>query len=172
MIIFTTPKLIRMKNQVNKLYLWTVLLSMLILPVLSTATDHYFNPSVALLLLTGKWFVFWAIGVRLFTAGLRQVIKPAFTAGQISHISAPEAHVIVKELGLANICMGLTGMLSLLIPGWLSAAAFIGGLYLGIAGINHLIKKPVSLNEIIATVSDIYIFLLMAGYLYYHFTAQ
>mgnify|MGYP006989339736 CR=1 FL=1 len=48
------------------------------------------------------------------------------------------------------------------------AAAFVGGLYFGIAGINHIIKKPAGLNEWIAMVSDIFIFLVMVAYLIYY----
>jgi len=56
-------------------------------------------------------------------------------------------------------------MLSLFIPAWRPAAAFAGGLYMGIAGVYHLVKKPESPNEMVAMVSDIYILLIIAGYL-------
>ena len=32
-----------------------------------------------LIFLTGKWFLFWAIGLRLLIAGFKQVIDPGFT---------------------------------------------------------------------------------------------
>jgi hypothetical protein len=50
------------------------------------------------------------------------------------------------------------------IPEWRTAAAFTGGLYMGIAGIQHIIKKPSTPNEMVAMVSDIFIFLVMAVY--------
>jgi hypothetical protein len=68
-------------------------------------------------------------------------------------------------LGFANICFGLTGMLALFIPSWRPAAAFAGGLYMGIAGVYHLIKKLATPNEVVAMVSDIYILLVMGAYL-------
>jgi hypothetical protein len=34
-------------------------------------------------LLLGRWFVFWAVGVRLLTAGIRQIAQPRFTAETI-----------------------------------------------------------------------------------------
>jgi hypothetical protein len=147
------------------LYLISVLLFMLVLPVVSIAIECLAHSSVLGWPLIGKWFVFWAIGVRLFIAGIRQIAKPAFTAQEIFHIKNEESFVIVKELGYANICMGLVGILSLHSAGWCQLAAVGGGLYFGLAGIQHVIKKPVSTNETIALISDLYIFVLMALYL-------
>lgn len=154
----------------KKSYLWIVLLLMLIFPSASVIIDHgYFNPNADIILLVGKWFVFWAVGIRLFTAGLKQAINPAFTASEIFHLQSAETHVIVKELGYANICMGALAILSLFIPGWRSAAAFTGGLYMGIAGVYHIFKKPEGANEVIAMVSDLFILAVMSLYLWSSF---
>jgi len=152
--------------KVSKLYLYSTLLLMLVLPVISIVVNLYCPHQVLNLTgLIGKWFVFWAIGLRLFTAGLRQVINPAFTAKEIFHIENEDAGIIIKELGFANICFGVTGILSVFIPQWRMAAAFAGGLYMGIAGVYHIIKKPGSPNELLAMISDIFILLVMAVYL-------
>jgi hypothetical protein len=156
--------------KVNKAYLYSILLLMLIFPLISIAFDTYHHPEFELLPLFGKWFIFWAIGARLLLAGLRQSVKPAFTLVEIFHIQNTESQVIVRELGFANLCFGITAILSIFIPDWRAAAGFIGGLYMGIAGIHHIIKKPVSINEVIAMVSDIFIFILMAVYLCDYFT--
>lgn len=151
----------------SKLYLYSTLLLMLILPVVSVVIDNMtHSQQYHIMYLIGKWFVFWAIGLRLLTAGLRQVTKPAFTAEEIFHIKDKSSHVIVRELGFANICFGITGVLSLFIVEWRPAAAFIGGLYMGIAGVQHIIKKPSSPNEVLAMVSDIFILVIIAIYLY------
>jgi hypothetical protein len=151
--------------KISTFYLFTILLLMLIFPLISIAIDtDFFKPSPAPLLATGKWFLFWGIGMRLFTAGIRQSIKPEFTARNIFHITDKQSHVIVRELGFMNICLGLTAILSLFIPGWRIAAAFTGGLYMGIAGVQHVIKKPVSPNEVVAMVSDLFIFMVMGMY--------
>jgi hypothetical protein len=147
-------------SKISKLYLASVLLFMLILPVISIVIDTGYNSGSSIFYI-GKWFVFWAIGIRLLTAGLRQVIKPA---KDILHIDSIESHIIVRELGFANICFGLAGVVSMYIPEWRTAAAFTGGLYMGIAGIQHIIKKPSTPNEMVAMVSDIFIFLVMAVY--------
>ncbi len=153
----------------NKLYFYSILLLMLVLPVLSITIEYFHNHDQGLLALTGKWFVFWAIGLRLLTAGIRQVTKPAFTAREIFHIEEIKSQIIVRELGFANICIGLTAVISIFIPEWRSSAAFVGGLYMGIAGFYHIIKKPVSANEVLATVSDLFILVVLAVYLYYYF---
>ena len=153
-----------MQPQTNKPYFFFIILLMFILPVLSVGIEHYAGKEQSSLMnLVGKWFIFWAVGLRLFIAGLRQASNPSFTAKSIFHIKDKESFVIVKELGFANICMGATGIISLFAPQWRIAAAFFGGLYLGIAGINHIIKKPAGSNEWITMVSDIFIFLVMVA---------
>jgi hypothetical protein len=71
---------------------------------------------------------------------------------------------VIRELGFANICIGLIAMTSLFQPGWRMPAAVAGGLYFGLAGMLHVFKKPDSRNEFIALVSDLYIFILMLAY--------
>ena len=160
----------RMENAkdltLSKSYLAIVLLLMFVLPLLSIIIEWgiHKQPS-SMMYLTGKWFLFWAVGVRLLSAGLKQAIQPSFTAREIFHIENEESFIVVRELGFANICLGAIGIISLFIPGWRMAAAFAGGLFFGIAGVGHLIKGAVSTNEWIALVSDVFIFLVMAAYL-------
>lgn len=138
---------------------------MLVLPLASILVNigiAHINISVPL---AGKWFLFWGVGIRLFTAGIRQALKPAFTAETIFHITDKQSHIIVKELGYANICMGAIGIIALFLPAWCMAAAFAGGLYMGIAGVFHLVKKPVSLNEWVAMISDLFIAIIMCIYI-------
>jgi hypothetical protein len=147
---------------VNKSYLIIVILLMCILPAIAVITEFYLNrPQSLSMILIGKWFLFWAVGIRLFTAGCKQVINPSFTSKTIFHIENKESFIIVKELGFANICIGSIAIISLFLPGWRMAAAFSGGLFLGIAGINHLIKKPAGLNERVAMVSDLFIGIIL-----------
>ena len=153
------------KAKISRGYLGSLLLLMLILPAVSVWVDYVPYPGTPFMMLIGKWFVFWAVGVRLFSAGLRQAAKPLFTLRDIFHVQDPSGQVVVRELGFANICFGLLGILSLFIPGWRPAAAFTGGLYMGIAGVYHIIKKPETPNEVVAMVSDIYILVVMAAYL-------
>jgi hypothetical protein len=153
------------KAGVSKPYLFAVLALSLFLPALSVLSEWLIskNPTDSLAII-GKWFIFWAVGVRLLMAGLRQVFNPVFTAKDIFHINHVPSHAIVRELGFANICFGLIGVISLFLPAWRLVSAFGSGLYYGIAGVNHFVKKVASANEMVAMVSDIFIFLDLAIY--------
>lgn len=154
----------------NKIFFYSKLLLMLILPTLSVAIDFWNNNSDHTFWdLVGKWFVFWSIGLRLLTAGLRQSINPVFTAREIFGIADIKSFQVVKELGFANICLGILGSASLFIPEWRTASAISGGLFLGIAGVNHLTRKPSNLNEVIPMVSNLFVFAVLAAYLSFHF---
>lgn len=149
----------------SPLYAINILMIMLVLPVVSISIECLNHKPLGWLLI-GKWFVFWALGVRLLTAGLRQVAKPEFTAKEIFHFTGTESMVVIRELGFANISLGLIGVLSLLKTEWTQAAAICGGLYMGIAGIQHAFKKPASSNEWLAMISDLFIFAIAVLYLY------
>lgn len=136
---------------------------MLVLPVLSVIIDGYTGGGGAMDL-AGKWFVFWSVGIRLLTAGLKQVIQPAFTAEKIFHLSDRGSFVVVKELGFSNICFGALGIASLFLPSWRMAAAATGGLFFGIAGVTHIFKKPAGANEWIALVSDVFMAVVLGAY--------
>lgn len=158
-------------EKISKPYLAVIVLLMLVFPIVSiaieypVAKEHAFHSDNTLFFITGKWFAFWAIGVRLFTAGLKQVFNPAFTAQSIFKLKSTDANVVVKELGFANICLGLVGISVLIDPFFFYITYLSGGLYMGIAGINHIIKKPAGINEYVAMVSDIFIFLIAVFYL-------
>jgi hypothetical protein len=148
-------------------YLISVILLTVVLPIASILieTMHGADPWYA----TAKWFVFWAIGIRLLAAGFKQVFQPAFTAEMIFNIKDKASHAIIKELGFYNICVGLAGTLSLYLIGWLVPTAFIGGLYYGLAGIGHMSKKTDSLNEVAALVTDVLVFIVITVFLVHSF---
>jgi hypothetical protein len=132
-----------MAKETDRLYLLSVLVLMFVLPVVSILVEIAISERLPDLWdMVGKWFVFWAVGVRFVTAAIRQVANPSFTAKEIFRIDSRESDVIVRELGFANFCMGLVGILSFLMSAWRTAAALDGGLYLGLAGLQHILKKP------------------------------
>lgn len=143
------------------MYLAVVVLLMGLLPAAAIVMDLGQAP---LPVLIGKWFVFWAVGVRLLTAGLRQVLQPRFTAEDILGVTDPAAVPLVRELGFANIAMGGLGVLSLAIPAWALPAAIPGGLFLALAGIGHLRKRDRNRKETIAMVSDLFAATVLAGF--------
>ena len=92
------------------MYFASVLLLLLIFPLASIAVEAIrFGHSITDMSLIGEWFVFWAVGIRLFVVGLRQVFQPSFTAVEIFEIHEPKAFAIVRELGFANLSIGILG---------------------------------------------------------------
>lgn len=121
------------------------------------------HPGAApLMALVGKWFTFWAVGVRLFLAGVTQTFRPQFTAESIFAIKDQAALGIVREVGFGNLAMGSLGSLSLAYPDWVMPAAIVGGLYYGLAGVGHAMRGERNVKEQIALVSDLAIFVLLA----------
>ncbi len=135
---------------------------MVICPALSVATEaaasHH---TVSIFALTAKWFVFWAVGIRQFTGGVWQTLKPQFTAAKIFEIHDPASYPIVREVGFGNISMGTLGIFTLSHPGWLVPAAVVGGLYYGLAGLLHVLRKGKNALEQTATISDAFAFFVL-----------
>lgn len=148
------------------MYLLTVVLLMAVLPICSILAEALiFKGSTDLFLLVGKWFVFWAAGVRQFTAGIRQIARPQFTAEGIFGIKNRAPWPIVRELGFANLSMGVLGVASIAISGLTRPAAIVSGLFLGIAGVAHLLRRERNFAENVATVSDLFLFAVLLFYL-------
>jgi hypothetical protein len=94
------------------MYLGLIILTMGLLLLASMGIEYALAPGGNLAFLIGKWFVSWAVGVRLMLAGLRQIFSPAFTAKTIFRIKDPEARNIVMELGFGNVSMAPLALLS------------------------------------------------------------
>jgi hypothetical protein len=147
------------------MYLASVVLLMLVFPLASIYGEHaYLHSPAPLLLLLGKWFVFWSAGVRLLLAGLRQFLQPRFTSKQIFGIESDDALPLVRELGAANFATGIVGIASLAQPSFVLPVAIAAGIFYGIAGIRHLAESHRTRNETIAMTSDLFVFLIFAAY--------
>jgi hypothetical protein len=144
------------------MYLAILVLLMLVLPVVSILVEIFgFAPAADPLFVVLRWFVFWAVGVRLGLAGLRQMTNPEFTAMTIFRIQDREALKIVQELGFANLAMGLLGVISIVEHGWVLPAGLAGSVFYGLAGIQHVRNRERSGSETIALVSDLLIFVVL-----------
>lgn len=149
----------------NKKYFISVSLLTFVIPIVGFFAEHISLDHPLTFELFGKWFIFSAVGLRLFIAGLQQSMKPQFTAKEIFHIESPESFPIVRELGFANICFGLIGIVSLFKPEWRMVSAFASGIYYAFAGLMHIIKKPVGANETFALWTDVIVFGVLLAYL-------
>jgi hypothetical protein len=135
---------------------------MVVLPIVSIGAEWLQTPGADIVVLIGKWFVFWAVGVRLLTAGLKQMLQPAFTAKGIFHIEDPKAFTLVIELGISNLAIGVLGVLSLYFAGWTLPAAVYGIIFYGIAAFRHLRTPNRTATETLATWSDLWAAVVLA----------
>ena len=133
------------------MYLLVVLALMLVLPVTSILVETLLRDhGVMLWPVFGKWWVFWAVGVRLLLAGTRQVLQPRYTAETILGIRGEDALLVVRELGFANVAIGSIGVGSLFFPEWALPAGIAGVLFCAIGGDQsfHLTKTAISMKTL------------------------
>lgn len=152
------------KDKPSVYYIISVSMLTFGIPIIGFVIEHFVSDKAFTFELFGKWFIFSAVGLRLLLAGFKQVRQPAFTLKQIFHIDSPESFPILRELGFANICFGLVGVISLFMPEWRVVSAFASGLYYGMAGVQHGLKKPSGINENFALWTDMIIFALLLIY--------
>ena len=149
-------------------YFYYVVAVMLALPVISILVEIYFFARErnfhSVVEITAKWFIFWGLGMRSLTAGLSQAFNPPFTAALLE---VPEScFVAIREIGFANMSIGMTALISLFLPSWRKAACLCGGLYLGLAGFLHVSRMSGGINEseAIAMASNLFILSIVVIY--------
>ncbi len=148
------------------MYLLSVLLLMVVLPILSIGEDHfYLHSALPLMSLVGKWFVFWGAGIRVFFAGLRQFFQPRFTAEQILGIRSEDSLLFVRELGAANLGAGIVRIASLAKPSFVLPVAVGAAVFFGITGIRHATDRCRTRNQNIAMISDFFVSLVLVTYI-------
>jgi hypothetical protein len=149
------------------MYVAIVIALMFLFPLISVAVqmalmDHGMLTAAAAFGIIAKWYVFWAVGVRLSLAGLRQIFQPRYTAETILGLKSPDALILVRELGFANAAIGMAALGTLGSPSWVTPLALIGAIFYGLAGINHCFHKNRNKLENVALVSDLFAGLVLA----------
>lgn len=139
------------------MYIVSLVVVLIILPILSIAIHVVSGQGVLDMAVIGKWFVFWAVGVRLFTAGFSQMFRPKYTAENILGITDPKSFLVVRELGFANLAIGIVGMGSILESAWIVPAAISGTLFYSLAGVNHVLTKDRNKLENMAMITDLFV---------------
>lgn len=138
------------------MYLVMVLGLMVVLPIVSVVVELLVSGGSADPLTSiGRWFLFWGAGVRLFIAGVSQSLRPQFTAQNILGETTPVANQLVRELGFANLGMGVAGIAGAWVAGWMVPAAIAPGVFLLLAGIAHSGKAGKNGKELAATLTDL-----------------
>lgn len=143
------------------MYPFLITAFMVVLPAISIAAEAAIRGVPLSILLVAKWFVFWMVGIRLLTAGLRQITQPEYTARVIFKLTGQDALVVIRELGFANVAMGLLGAISLPFADWRSAAALVGGAFYGLAAAHHILQPHRGRLQNIAMVSDVFAALVL-----------
>lgn len=143
------------------MYFLMISLLMLVLPLASIFNEAGLRPDLAV---TGKWFVFWMVGVRLFAAGLRQILQPRYTAEKILGIQGDANLVVVRELGFANLALGIGGIATLLAPSWTAPLALVGGIFYAAAGFQHTMQSARNRIENFAMVTDLFAAFVLLGF--------
>jgi hypothetical protein len=149
------------------MYYLMVAATLFALPLLCILLDAHGRGSAPDLALLAKWYTFWAVGVRLFLAGVRQVIQPQYTASVILGIKEQASLLLVRELGFGNLAIGLIGLLSIAIASARTAAALAGGVFYCLAGLNHLVHSQRNRLQSVAMITDLFaaavLFAALAG---------
>lgn len=150
-----------------RMYIPMVAVLMLVAPLAFVTGQLLQHPpgmmsAAAIMPIIAKWYVFWAVGVRLVLAGLRQMLQPRYTALTILGIKSEDSLRVVRELGFANTAIGSVGVLTLVAPSWLLAAALAGAVFYGLAAINHFLHRPRNKLQNVAMLSDLFASLVLA----------
>jgi hypothetical protein len=106
--------------------------------------------------------LFWAVGARLFIAGVRQV-------AQRSRNSRPRAFSRSRTARHSRLCASSAlptcrqvGLASLAVPARVVPAAIVGGLFYGLAAAGHTFRGKRNFKEQTALISDIFAFVILA----------
>jgi hypothetical protein len=143
------------------MYFAAVGLFLLVLPLVSCGIELAQPNHAPALVIATKWFVFSGVGMRLSTAGLRQIFNPRYTAETILGIKGDDALLLVRELGFANVAIGAMGIASLAFTGWVTPALVVGAIFYGLAGVNHTLQAHRTTHENVAMISDILFAILL-----------
>ena len=146
------------------MYVAVIVLLMFVLPLGSAFAEHALSVAAPFMALIGKWFVFWAAGIRLVLAGVRQLFQPEFTAQPIFRIEGADAFPLVREIGAANLALGAVGVASLWRADFILPIALASAIFYAIAGFRHNLETGRSLNETVAMVGDLFVFVMLAAY--------
>jgi hypothetical protein len=154
------------------MYRVMVALLMVVFPACFVIVDHAMHPGVPLMAFVGKWYVFWAAGIRLLSAGLMQQFRPDFTARRIFNFSSDEALPVIRELGIANFATGLLGIASLAAETFVLPVAIWAGIFYGAATLGHLRAPDRSANEVFAMITDLLAFVVFGAVVASEFLAH
>lgn len=148
------------------MYLAAVTLLMSVLPVASVLIEGSMTGYAAgPWFLIGKWFVFWAVGVRLALVAVSQIARPAVTANTLFGIEDRRVLPLVLELGFGNLAIGALALVTMVKHEWTAPAAVAGEIVSALSGLKLSAKPARSRSETIVMISDLWVFAVLSAYL-------
>lgn len=102
-----------------------------------------------------KWFSFWVLGFGAISVGLMQSLNPAYTASLLNVQTSDM--IVIRELGCAQIGMGILGLLAIKFHSFRKPAAISYGLFILGAVILHVARLGhINADEIVSLADDIW----------------
>lgn len=141
------------------LYEISVVLFFLILPLFAVLIDLLIAKTPFSFFLLLKWSDFSIVGLRLISAGIKQVLTPEFTLKSIFEIEDQRATRLVTEIGFSNISIGTIGILSLFFSTFRLPISICGALYFLLCFLMHL--KDKKKGELFSMLTDFYAFIIL-----------
>ncbi len=134
-----------------------------VFPVISIIADYLYNKKkqspINPVWLSCKWFIFWTLGIRSVSAGCMQLLNPAYTQALLQLDSS--SHMVIQELGGANIAMGLMCILSFFKPTMRKQAASCVAVFMTAAAVLHITRIGMShTGELISLANDVFSILI------------
>jgi len=145
-------------------YLINVFGIILILPIISIGINIFVNYKKNIKNnfseIIGNWFIFWSIGIRLFTAGLMQIFNPVYTANLL-RLNLND-FIVIRELGLSNLSIGLLGIISFYKHGLQKYVCIYILIFFSGASIIHITRllQYSNFDEIITLITNIFIIMI------------
>jgi hypothetical protein len=130
---------------INKGYLIDVYVFTIALPFAAVGIEAIGNRGRISTTVIAKWFLFFAVGIRLSLVGIRQMATKK----------------LVKEPGFGNLSLGAMAVISLFIPSWRMVAAFGSSFYYGTSALVHFLQRPTTSDETFILLSNGCIFLVL-----------
>ena len=146
------------------MYIASLALTFLILPgifIIIHAT--FYGDTLPLMLIVGKWMVFFAVGTRFLWIGGRQLLRPRASSAREFGVIHEDAARIMRTLALANLSFGLLGLVSLFNAEWIVPAALLGAFYYGFLAAHDFATKGKNLNGYLSTGSNAFVCLVLAA---------
>lgn len=128
---------------------------MIILPIVSIVIEYFRKKEIPLWLIVAKWILFWSVGIRSLTAGIVQMVHPAYTAEIIFDLSGTDYYIFIRELGVANFAIGLSAIISMKKITWRIPVAFISFIFNLFLSVNHILNFQAGFNEGVSLAGDL-----------------